>query len=278
MSGTRAVPLTLCNFRDFGGVVCADGHVLPTGLLFRSEAPALDAEDDVAHLQRLGVRTFVDLRSPEEVLSFPAGLAESGSYVRAGLRRVGWEDRDVPQERMSDFLAERYLRLAEEGLREDRPMGRALSALMEPSRTGRIVWCAGGKDRTGIVVALFLHLLGVSHEDIAADYARSAQAAVELRRRARRKTATRAAVTRTRDPAERRRELRASAAAFPGGLGALANPAPAEAITLFLAELARRHGGIQQYAVRAGLGTAAVTEIKQALFGVIATQPSSSTA
>ncbi|MCX4850451.1 tyrosine-protein phosphatase [Streptomyces sp. NBC_00893] len=275
MSGTRAVPLTLCNFRDLGGVVCADGQSLPSGLLFRSEAPAPQAQGDVECLRRLGVRTFVDLRSPEETSSSPPDRAAPGSYVSAGLRRVDWEDRDVPPDRMAGFLAERYLRLAEEGLGGDRPVGRALTALLDPSRTGRIVWCAGGKDRTGIVVAVLLHLLGASHEAIAADYARSAEASAELRRRARRDAATGAAPTRKRDPAERRRMLRASAAAFPGGVGALANPAPPEAITLFLTQLDRRHDGIQRYAERAGLDAEAIPKMRRTLFSVSGAYPSS---
>jgi len=265
---------TLCNFRDLGGIVCAGGHALPSGLLFRSEAPALDASDDINLLRRLGVRTFVDLRSPEETPSPLEGLPASVAYVSAGLRRVGWEDSAVPPDHMARFLAGRYLMLSEEALGDGKPLGRALAALMEPSWTGRIVWCAGGKDRTGIVVAIFLHLLGASYEDIAEDFARSAKASAELLRRARRNAMARAASTQRRDSAERRRALRASVAAFPGGLGALSNPAPPEAITLFLEQLTQRHGGVRRYAERAGLGTAAVSEIKRAWFGSAA--PSSS--
>jgi protein tyrosine/serine phosphatase len=43
--------------------------------------------------------------------------------------------------------------------------------------SGRVlVHCTGGKDRTGILVALILHSLGASDDDILADYMRSSRA------------------------------------------------------------------------------------------------------
>ena len=38
-----------------------------------------------------------------------------------------------------------------------------------------VVHCAAGKDRTGVVVALSLAVAGVSHEEIVADYAMTAE-------------------------------------------------------------------------------------------------------
>jgi hypothetical protein len=39
-----------------------------------------------------------------------------------------------------------------------------------------LVHCAAGKDRTGVSVALVLRLLGVTHDDVLADYILSEQA------------------------------------------------------------------------------------------------------
>ena len=57
----------------------------------------------------------------------------------------------------------------------------ALEVLGEPRDLPAVVYCAAGKDRTGVVVAIVLWLLGVEREAIAADYARSDEPAAALR-------------------------------------------------------------------------------------------------
>jgi hypothetical protein len=46
----------------------------------------------------------------------------------------------------------------------------ALTAIAEAPPGGVVVHCHAGRDRTGVVVALALHLAGASTESIAADY------------------------------------------------------------------------------------------------------------
>ena len=50
------------------------------------------------------------------------------------------------------------------------PIARVLTALLEAS-TPAVFHCAAGKDRTGVISAILLGLLGVRDEIIAADYA-----------------------------------------------------------------------------------------------------------
>jgi protein-tyrosine phosphatase len=49
----------------------------------------------------------------------------------------------------------------------------ALIAIAEAPPGGVVLHCHAGRDRTGVVVALALHLAGVSAESIATDYALS---------------------------------------------------------------------------------------------------------
>jgi protein tyrosine/serine phosphatase len=51
----------------------------------------------------------------------------------------------------------------------------AVTAVAEAREGGVLVHCMGGKDRTGLVSALLLRLVGVSIPDIAADYGLSAE-------------------------------------------------------------------------------------------------------
>ena len=52
--------------------------------------------------------------------------------------------------------------------------GRAIAAVAEADGTV-VVHCIGGKDRTGLIVALLLRLAGVGLETIGADYALSGE-------------------------------------------------------------------------------------------------------
>jgi protein-tyrosine phosphatase len=49
-------------------------------------------------------------------------------------------------------------------------LGRILTDLADESRLPAVFHCAAGKDRTGIVAALLLSVLGVPEEDILDDY------------------------------------------------------------------------------------------------------------
>jgi hypothetical protein len=56
-------------------------------------------------------------------------------------------------------------------------LGKALRVLADPASGTTLVHCAAGKDRTGVVVALALSLVGVRRDAVVADYLRSAERA-----------------------------------------------------------------------------------------------------
>jgi protein tyrosine/serine phosphatase len=92
-----------------------------------------------------------------------------------------------------------------------------------------VVHCVAGKDRTGLVCALTLSVLGVGDDDIVADYALSTEASERFH----------AWLVQTMP----------EAADLPQPFLA----SPAEAMTLFLAELRVRHGSVEGYLRHAGL-------------------------
>jgi protein-tyrosine phosphatase len=94
------------------------------------------------------------------------------------------------------------------------------------------VHCVGGKDRTGLVVALLLRLAGVPLEDVAADYALSGEYLAPRHERWFEEAA---------DEVERERMRRIAAT-------------PAEAMRAVLEELERRHGDTAGY-LRSGGAT-----------------------
>jgi protein-tyrosine phosphatase len=75
------------------------------------------------------------------------------------------------------FLADRYLEVAEDGVVEIRQV---LEILADEDNAPAVFHCAGGKDRTGLIAALVLSLVGVSEEDIVADFALTGLAAERI--------------------------------------------------------------------------------------------------
>jgi len=179
----------VANMRDVGGLPTADGGVVATGRLLRSDNLQDLTDADVARLvEEVGVTDIVDLRSNVEVHIEGPGPLEvrdlathhRHSLLRDDERELGAEDalvlpwsktarehRPPPVKRDDDHWASHYL-----GYLADRPdsvMG-ALRVISE-SRGATIVHCAAGKDRTGTVVGLALSVAGVADEEVVADYA-----------------------------------------------------------------------------------------------------------
>lgn len=160
------------NFRDLGGHRTGDGRVLRHGRLFRADDLSRLTEADRKVFADLGIRTVIDLRRPDEI-ERSGRIAEFDSfrYHHVHLVHPRWPTqvhRDTT-DRLA-FLRERYEEMTTEGAPA---IGRALRLISEPRRAPAVFHCIAGKDRTGLVAALALSLLGVGDDDVADDYHRS---------------------------------------------------------------------------------------------------------
>ncbi|GAB3834168.1 tyrosine-protein phosphatase [Dactylosporangium cerinum] len=152
------------NLRDTGGRVARTG---PTrlGKLYRSDALHRLDDADRRELAERRIGLVVDLRDPSERADFPSDL-----------RGIGAEIVHVPVLATSPatFLAadssldEFYDHIVEE---RGHALATALRVLARSGTTPVIVHCTSGKDRTGLVVALALALVGVDRATVVADYA-----------------------------------------------------------------------------------------------------------
>jgi protein-tyrosine phosphatase len=170
---TDPVKLTgYVNFRDLGG------HSTPTGLVrtghvYRSDSLAHVEPSDVVHLvEERGIKLVVDLRREHEVEVAPLAALEA-----AGVRVVHESliDPAVPPLQTNDLvdgtLADRYVSiLATSG----HQFVSVLRLIADDANHPMVFQCAAGKDRTGLVAAMVLGLLGVDEDTIAADYAATA--------------------------------------------------------------------------------------------------------
>jgi protein-tyrosine phosphatase len=170
---TDPVKLTgYVNFRDLGGHPTPAG-VVRTGHVYRSDSLAHVEPSDVMHLvEERGIKLVVDLRRGHEVEVAPLAALEA-----AGVRVVHESliDPAVPPLQTNDIvdgtLADRYVSILDTS--GDQFVS-VLRLIADDANHPLAFQCAAGKDRTGLVAAMVLGLLGVDEEVIVADYAATA--------------------------------------------------------------------------------------------------------
>ena len=164
----RTIDLAGClNFRDLGGYPTADGRTIRWRCVFRSDALHHLTRQDVTHLRdELRLGDVIDLRSSAELRSEGRGpLAIESIRFHHYPLYDGDAPRTAPAADLK--LTDRYFLLAEFA---KRPIAAVISALAATDAPA-VYHCAAGKDRTGVVSAILLGMLGVPEEVIVADYA-----------------------------------------------------------------------------------------------------------
>ncbi len=177
---------TIYNFRDFGGYAGRDGRPVRTGLLFRSAHLNGLSEADRAEIDALPIGAVIDLRHAPERKKQPSIWPQTEG--RAEVLTQPLKDGEAAQTvAPHEAFAETQLYTADDArgymMRSytARPHDEGFKALfrdtlnrmggdVEEGNAGVLVHCAAGKDRTGTLVALIQGLLGVSMDDIMADY------------------------------------------------------------------------------------------------------------
>lgn len=163
----------LRNLRDIGGLRTTGGRRVRHRHVYRSATPAFVDEHQALVLRdALGIRTRIDLRSRveiEEARNEHLTAAEH-DVEHLPLRAGGaWEHRphlDDP----SAAVAEHYMRYLEHSADSITAIVRIAA---DPSRAPLLVHCSAGKDRTGVSLAVLLSAVGVAHDEIVHDYART---------------------------------------------------------------------------------------------------------
>jgi protein tyrosine/serine phosphatase len=223
------------NVRDLGGHPTEDGRTTRFGAVVRADSIRQLSDAGWTALLDYGVSRIVDLRFHSELeLDEPRDVAAEVVHVplMPELDDAEWAEIDPIGDAQPDALGSTravYLELLE---RRRPQFGEAISAVADAPEDGAVlVHCFGGKDRTGLVVALLLRLAGVDLEAIGADYALSGHNLREV---------TAAWVAQAEDDLERERRTRIG-------------EAPAAAMVGVLEELERRYGSVRGYLGAAGL-------------------------
>jgi len=236
------------NFRDVGGYETRDGRSVRVGRVYRSDSLSYMTDADVRHcVDELGLHTVIDLRAGHEVDQFSHGPLEA-TGVRFLHRPVVDETRrehivrepDAPAPELMSPAAI-YLMMLERFA--DR-LTDVVRLIADPSNHPVVFHCAAGKDRTGIVAALVLGVLGVDHATIVDDYVLTAANMPLLVERHRAVAAERGVEAEVGDPHF---------------------AAEAEAMRDVLIGLDDRHGGVEAYLLANGLEPEAIATLRTTL-------------
>jgi protein-tyrosine phosphatase len=168
VAAERRVPLRgAWNFRDLGGYPVASGGATRWGAVFRSDSLHACTPEDVVHLGHLEVAAVFDLRRDDERAESP-GPREVVEMTISGGRLADADPTTLlTRDDGERWLYEDYCQmLAVAG----GDFGRLFRALADEHAYPAVVHCMGGKDRTGMAVALLLGWLGVGRELVLDDY------------------------------------------------------------------------------------------------------------
>lgn len=168
---------SIINCRDMGGYQTYNGNTIAWRRLFRSgELRHMTSNDSHRLKDEMGLVSVLDLRSSFEIKQEDIGLVRQTGfkYFNVSLITDGG-DRKANRRRYSDFtsMGEFYLNL----IYQDEVGPLIVQAIDFISRTENhplLFHCSMGKDRTGIIAALLLSVLGVATNDIISDYILSA--------------------------------------------------------------------------------------------------------
>jgi protein-tyrosine phosphatase len=239
----RTIELAGClNFRDLGGYPTTDGRMVRWRQVFRSDALYHLTPEDVAHLRdELRIGDIIDLRSRFEVdAEGPGPLTDQPMRVH---HQPLYDNESLRHAASPELtLGDRYVLLAEFA---KQPIGRVIDVL---AATGdpAVYHCAAGKDRTGVVSAILLGVLGVADEVIVADYAA------------------------TKENLDSIIERLMSTQGYKGMLSALPPDtlhAEPQTMIAFLDAMRERYGSMVEYAQAAGVSADAIDRLRERLVG-----------
>jgi protein-tyrosine phosphatase len=225
------------NVRELGGHPTEDGGETRVGSVVRADSVRQLSDAGWQALVDYGIRTVVDLRGHHEREEDPpqrfavdvVHVPLMDSHADEA-RDLGAEIDEIHRRNPDAAVRTREIYVLFLDRFRDK-VGAAVRAVGVAPPGGVVIHCVGGKDRTGLLTSLLLHLAGVPTDVIAADYALT-----EERLRPREEAWLAAAET-----DEEREEIRR-----------LSRTPPAVIVGVF-EELQRRYGSVEGYLHAAGL-------------------------
>ncbi len=243
---TRTLNWPACyNVRDLGGLPTGDGHITQWRAIVRSDIPARLTAEGRAALVDYGIRTIIDLREPDQVGTEPSiFMARSDDPATPTYLNLPMKTREPAIGALISAAKDRAA--VYQIILDHYPLliARIMRVVGSASDGGILIHCHAGKDRTGIIVALLLGLVGVPQDVIAADYAESQVCLWPLWE-----------------------EIVAKVGGEANADFWLKPTATAEMMHNLLTHLENRYGGVARYLLAIGLTDEELTQVRSRLLG-----------
>ncbi len=149
------------NTRDLGGYPIIGTHYTKYNSVIRSDALNNLSEKDIKLLLDLKITTIIDLRNPKMAELSPNCLTKNSLFDCYNFKMS--VSSEVPK--TEDEFVQSYIDMAS----NKESMSKIMKTIAN-AHNGVLFHCQEGKDRTGIVSAILLSLVGVPKQDILADY------------------------------------------------------------------------------------------------------------
>ena len=149
------------NMRDIGGYPINSRKCVSEGLIIRSNVPINLSENSLLELEKKGYGTIIDLRNDEEIAKKKGVFFGNDKFQYNHIKIKG--DGRIPDSK--DGILESYIEMI-----EGKEQIKKIFNIIAETKGGIIYYCNAGKDRTGVITAIILKLLGVDDKDIVIDY------------------------------------------------------------------------------------------------------------
>jgi len=158
------------NVRDLGGLNTSTGCKTHWGAVVRSDHPAKLTANGWSALYTHGIRTIISLRTHGLVEDFPDTATRPSDIESMVVEIEDVTDMEFAKKWASSDLWSTPLYYRDALNRWPQRHASALKAIAQAKPGGVLFHCKRGHDRTGIIALLLLALVGISPEDIVADY------------------------------------------------------------------------------------------------------------
>lgn len=163
------------NVRDLGGLPTHTGQVTRLGAIVRSDLPARLTAEGQQCLRDYGIHTILDLRKPQQVVQEPSLFMQPDTDpTTPHYLNISFEHHSAAVDEQIAQAGQNRAKVYALMLDHNRPqVAQILQSVADARPGGIMIHCSAGKDRTGLIAALLLALVGVPDAVIAEDYALS---------------------------------------------------------------------------------------------------------
>jgi len=149
------------NMRDLGGYKTEENKAIKYNRIIRSNLPENLSDGSIKKLIEQNITTVIDLRSKEEIERKKGVFFDNNFFNYYNIEiNGGGRIPDTENDILNSYI---------EMLNGEDSIYKIFNIIAE-SNNGVIYYCNAGKDRTGLVTALILKLLGVGNNEIVEDY------------------------------------------------------------------------------------------------------------